>query len=649
MRFGRFSAGVAVSILLLAMLLAGFGLAQYNESPMLADRVATGELPAVAERLPVNPVVLDIPGREIGQYGGTWRRAQVGEIGWVWRLANFEAFAIWDERQETYVNELLESYEFNDDLTELTVHLHEGTKWSDGAPYTVDDYIFWWEEVVNGLDPNGNASPWTYMIQPWTNFGGETMQLEKIDDNTMRYHFAIPHPTAPLWWQTAPHFGLEVWPAHYIKTIHPNYNTEVEGWRLMSQQLREIGIYNPEMPTLSPFMPVEYIPGEHLIAERNPYFWKVDAEGNQLPYIDRVRIDFVTDVETLKLKLVTGEVDFQIREELTAADYPLLAAGQERGDYTMRLFHTGRGAQPALYPNLNHSDDTLRRFFRNQNVRIALSIGIDRVTINELIYNGLLQPISATFGADSWHFKAVPNGQEILEEWQQTYAEYDPERANRLLDEAGYLRGSDGRRLFPDGTPIEFVVSINSIDQNKRYLDVAQLIRETWTGLGIRAIMDDMSNDEWRQQVFTIQDYDMFMFESSDLDNFAWPAALFPGVGGRWEPEVTRWYKSNGARGLSPEHYSEMGEGDYERRLLDLFTRMLSETDELKRHEIVIEGVRIHIDDGPFMIGVVGEPTIPGIIKNNFRNVGEFAITGPHWMNSPRNMYPELFFFATEE
>jgi len=641
-----------VLMMLVAWMAVGVYLAasQYNEAPMLAEMVARGELPPVEERLPEHPVVLNVP--EVGVYGGTWHRVQAGETDWVWRLVSFEAFAIFDPHQRELLPELADSWEFIDEnYTQMLVHIHPGIKWSDGVPYTAEDYVFWWNEVVLGKDPAGNPSPWAWMAQPWTMRGGVPMKVEALDDYTLLFTFGAPNPTAPLWFQTGPHFAMEVWPAHYVKTLHPNYNPDIDSWDVMEKTLKTQGNQNPDQPVLSPWKTVEYVPGQHLILERNPYFWKVDQEGNQLPYIDRVIVEYVSDVETLKLKLVSGEVDFQIRDELTSADYPLLAAGQESGGYTLKLYHTGRGAQPCLFPNLNSENDQLRKFFRDQRVRIALSIGIDREYINELIYNGLLKPYSATIGEDSWHFAAVPEGQEILREWQTRYSEYDPERANKLLDEAGYPRGPDGWRRFPDGSVVQFTCAVNLLDENKRYLEVMQLVKEYWAELGIKLIVDDMSDDEYWTTVDNLN-YDMYCYESSDLDCFAWPATLFPTVHWRTWPQVTKWYKTGGEQGKAPEYYSSRGEGDVERRLIDLYEQILSlpgAPDSTERHRLVLEGIRIHIEEGPFMIGIVGEPTIPGVIKNNFRNVGDFCITGPHWMNAPRNMYPEQFYFGPEE
>ncbi|MBA7543989.1 Periplasmic alpha-galactoside-binding protein [subsurface metagenome] len=196
----------------------GKKITQYNEAPMLKKMVERGELPPVEERLPSSPVVLQTLDK-IGQYGGTWRRVQVDEIHWVWNLANFESLAIFDIYQENLVPELAKEWMFNNDYTELTLKLHEGIKWSDGVPFTVDDIIFWWEEVVLGKDDYGSDSPWAWLALPWTMRGGKPMRLQKIDNYTIRFFFAAPNPTAPLWWQTGPHY-IYIWPTHWVKQYH---------------------------------------------------------------------------------------------------------------------------------------------------------------------------------------------------------------------------------------------------------------------------------------------------------------------------------------------------------------------------------------------------------------------------------------------
>ena len=618
----------------------------FNEAPMLAALVKSGALPPVDQRLPKQPVVLNVP--EVGTYGGTWHTVQAGEIDWVWGLNVFEGFGIFNPHGDKIVPELADSWNMNSDYTEMTIHLHQGIKWSDGVPFTVDDVIFWWNEVILGKDKKGSGSPWDYEKAPWTTRGGKAMTIAKIDNFTLKYHFFAPNPTAPLWFQTAPWFPYTVYPMHYVKKFHPQYNANISTWDELQKAITWGGMRNPDQPVLGPWKTASYVPGQRLVLERNPYFWKVDQKGNQLPYIDKVEISYVSDIETLKLRLVEGDSDFQVRDELSSADYPLLLAGQKRGNYTVRFYHTGRGAQPCLFPNLEVANDNLRHFFREQRVRIALSVGIDRKAINDLIYNGLSKPFSGTFGADSWHFK-VPGGPELLNEWQQKYSEYDPDRANQLLDAAGYRRGPDGVRRFPDGSQVTFTVLVNTLDQNKRYLDVMQMVKENWFEIGVKANMHSVSNDEWVNYRDSYN-FEMLCWESSDLDDIAWPGALFPVVSGRNWPQVTEWYLTHGEKGIPPQTYVNKGEGDVELRLINLYEKVLSmpgAPDSLERHKLIHEAIRIHIDEGPFMIGVEGEPTIPGIVKNNFKNVGDFGITGPHWANFPRNLYPEQFFFAS--
>jgi len=614
--------------------------AQYSEAPMLAELVAQGDLPPVGERLPAEPVVLT-PNGEVGEYGGTWHQAQESDFPEWMMLQIYEGLGMWNPRQSAFVPELAESWEYNADNTELTLRLRKGIKWSDGQPMTADDYLFWWNEVVLGTDDDDNPSPWTWFQQPWTLAGGEPMQLEKIDDYTILHRFGAPNPNAHYWWETEPIYQ-RIWPSHYLKQFHPNYAEGVADWQPLVEVVRFHGVGNPDMPVVTPWKTVQYVADQRLVLERNPYFWKVDSEGNQLPYIDRIEVSYVGTMDNVKLRILNGEVDFQIRPEMTGADYPLLFEGQEQGDYQVKLYQTGRGAQPALYPNLNHAEPKLQQFFRDQRVRTALSIGIDRTLINDVIYNGVLKPIQGTIGADSWHFK-VGDGPQLLEAWQQVAAEYDPERANQLLDEAGYARGTDGRRTFEDGTPIAFVITINTTDQvTKKYVDALDIVKEGWAELGVDVILDDVSPEEWEQTINSLS-YDMYAYESSDHNAFTWPAQLIPAVHERSWPAVTRWVKTGGEQGKGPEAFP----GDLEERLLAIWDKIQTEPDEAKRHALVHDAIRIHINEGPFFFGVVGEPTIPGVIRNNFKNVGDYAITGPFWADAPRNMYPEQFFIDT--
>jgi peptide/nickel transport system substrate-binding protein len=420
---------------------------KYQEAPQLAEMVAAGTLPPVEERLPENPIVVKAI-ESIGQYGGTWYRGWRGikDFHCYGRLV-YEPMLRWPRDPKDPVQPgLAEKWEWSDDGKELTLYLRKGLKWSDGAPFTVDDIIFWWEDIE--LDENITKAPHgEWMV------GGEPMQLEKIDDLTIKLKFAAPNGLAETvglafhgnqWPLGFERFGFFA-PRHYLEQFHPKYNPNAD-YKLFEEKAWE---YNTERPGMTPWRITEWETGaDHMLATRNPYYWKVDEEGKQLPYIDEIYFYLVEDNAAINTLALAGKIDMQNRG-INFAQYTVYQENAEAGNFHLYPWTSASWSFLSFYPNQSYDDPKYRKLLQNPKFRQALSLAIDRDLLNDVMMLGQAVPRTEPVVRDSALFQ---------EDIENLYGEYDPEKANALLDEIGLKPGADGMRTFADGTPIELVV-----------------------------------------------------------------------------------------------------------------------------------------------------------------------------------------------
>lgn len=408
----------------------------YNESPMLRTRVAAGELPPVEERLPKEPGrVKDIAPEnidlEIGQYGGTLRVLLGGESWWI-QVENpvtHTDLYCWP----TEIGDgMLKGYEVNDDYSVFTFYMREGMRWSDGYPFTSEDFRFWYEDVL--LNEKLTAVfPTVYKTARKPD--ASPMELKVIDEYTFQITFDGPFGSFLTRWAT---YGLQpIRPAHYVKQFHPGYTPmeeleplieeagfeKGEWWRLYQKKI-SIGTFIPDLPVLSPFVLKRRI-NQVTEYERNPYYWKVDAAGNQLPYIDRM-VTTQTTPEAGLMRILAGEVDL-VADSASTDNLAVYKEYEERGGYNVQLMNTHY--IPALIFHLNTVDPVWNEVVGDIRFRKAVSYALNRQEIIESVYPGASLPT-----------------------WMPTDSSYNPDKANQLLDEMGLdKRDADGYRLGPDG------------------------------------------------------------------------------------------------------------------------------------------------------------------------------------------------------
>ena len=329
------------------VVLFGFATAQYQQAPSLS-----ADLPPVAERLPNQPLVLE-PVEEVGTYGGTWRMVDYDDtLGWTRQTIWIEPFVKFNRDLNGIRPNVLESWEWNDDATGLTLNFREGMKWSDGEPLTANDYLFWWNDMVINENVPVEAPTWT---RP----GGEDMIVEKVDDYTVRLGFSEPNPLF-LEFAGRGHYNSaqQIVPAHYLKQFHPDYSDAENSDELMKRYDTNTRLQYPDMPTFLAWKVKQFNSGQSALFERNPYYWKVDTAGNQLPYIDNLEVQISSSGsanEQVTLKAIAGELDMQTRD-IDLKDISLVLENAEAGDYRVLMWSRGDFAWPWLMLMYDYPD-----------------------------------------------------------------------------------------------------------------------------------------------------------------------------------------------------------------------------------------------------------------------------------------------------
>jgi peptide/nickel transport system substrate-binding protein len=367
--------------------------AKPTEIPIFAERVKAGTLPPMAARLPSQPRVMALAsmGREVGRHGGTIRMLMgdqrdirlITVYGYT-RLVGFDAAG-------KLQPDVLASYESENDRV-FTLRLRPGHRWSDGHPLSAEDFRYWWEDVANNKRLVRSGLPLSLLAD------GKGPRFEVIDPLTIRYTWEEPNPKfMPALAGAQPQTLMM--PAHYMKQFHEKYADKKQlADAIAAARLRDWGALherksrayrpeNPELPVLDPWVNTIAPPAERFVFVRNPYFHRVDEQGQQLPYVDQIELS-IGSGSLIPAKVASGESDLQARY-IRFDNYTFLRAHENRQKYRVLLWDQGTGSQITLKPNLNAGDPVLRTLFRDVRFRRAMSLGINRKDINQVIFFGL--------------------------------------------------------------------------------------------------------------------------------------------------------------------------------------------------------------------------------------------------------------------
>jgi len=474
--------------------LAADPLPAMRETPSLMDRVKSGALPPVDKRIPQQPRIIerfaggDGPGKQGGQLNMLISASRDTRLMTVY---TYTRLIVYDDKFQLHPD-ILESYEVKEGR-EFTLRLRAGHKWSDGHPFTTEDFRFFWEDVANNSDLSPSGPSVELLVD------GQPPEVEIIDERTIRYSWAKPNPHfIESQARAAPLFLFR--PAHYLKTLHGKYTPEEDilklykGSRWANVFKRQDAMYgnsNVDMPTLNPWVLTTVPPSQRFIFARNPYFHRIDQKGQQLPYIDDVILN-VAAAKLIPAKAGLGEADLQSRY-LGMRDYTFLRKSAKQSGVRVYLWESGSCSQLALYPNLNARDEEWRKLMRDVRFRRALSLAIDREDLNESVYLGLAKPSNNTIMERSALFKP---------EYATKWANYDLKQANYLLDEIGLnKRNDEGTRLLPNGRSATIVVEHSS--EETEDADDLQLIGEFWKRVGIKMLTKPQTSENFRLRAFS--------------------------------------------------------------------------------------------------------------------------------------------------
>jgi peptide/nickel transport system substrate-binding protein len=609
----------------------------YSESPSFNVAIAQGKLPPLDERLPQNPLILDVV-EKIGEYGGVLRRGYTGMAD-KWNAAKMEEGMLMRWRQPeggsiSLVPYVCSGFEVNSDASEFTWYLRKGIKWSDGEPLTTEDVRWWYEDLIQeGVIP----------LDVIWKAGGEDMVIEIVDDYTFKTVFAAPNPITPTWLASTegltsgrgPNFCD---PAHYMKQFHAKYAEKEE----LDKKVKDAGLAdwkdflgswapatsmftNPDRPVIIAWQTKVPPPATRYLMERNPYFWQVDPAGNQLPYIDQIAMDLFQNREAFVFKILNGEVDVQGRH-VSSANFTLLKEGEEKGDYRVVVWVNPGGVGYSVNTGYGIEDDpVLHALLNDVNFRRALSVAIDREEIVELAYDGLMTPRQAS---------PAPGTPEYDAEWEKSYAQYDPDLANQLLDELGLdKRGGDGFRLRSDGETLTILLEIIEGIAMTGTVDQHELVKEYWEAVGVKIVMRTVSRELQEEHS-----------SANLLPLSVWGGGGMPIGYGMHGPAVNppgapyaAWYLSDGEEGIKPSDDHPWWE------IPALWDQIMVEPDLEKSLELWLQ-IRDIRKEQLWEIGVAGLGPAIYIVKNNVANFPSGLIDS----NTFRNLglaRPQQFFF----
>ncbi len=620
---------------------------EFSEAPMLAEMVAAGELPPVEERLPDPEDIYVIePLHEIGKYGGTWRRGFTGPADGenLMRINSSSRLLTWNYDASKIIPSLIKDWEINEDHTQYTLHLRRGAKWSDGHPFTAEDILFWYEDVA--LNEEIWPTPPNEMM-----IGGEVGLLEAVDDFTVRWTFAAPFPlfldilaghnavgvgpdTVGAW------NGGGYMPKHYMSQFLPAYSSEAEvtakaeaegfqSWLEMFSYMAYLP-HNPDVPTMGPWKTVTPVNEAVWSEVRNPYYWAVDTEGNQLPYIDEIVVTLAEDREVLLLRALAGEIDFQGRH-ISISRLPVLIENMGTGDYRVDI---GRGFCHSAGFHFNHSydgDDEIQQWIRNVDFRRALSLGIDRDQINEAYFLGLGVGGSVMCSPD------LPStaGEEYVTKW----ATHEPDQANEMLDAIGLTEKDDeGFRLRTDGSGERLRIEIGMVAGGNE--PIAEMVKDHWKDIGIWADLKAQERSLFETEARANKHQIGIWGNGGASQLWLYPRHVLPVNTNEayMGPEIARWFVSGGEDGMAPP-YPEM------ERALELFRKGATVGAE-ERNKIGQE-IWMLVVDQVWSMGTVGQSAGVAVTKNNMGNVPRRGCPAQH-CRTPASGHPPTWYFTDQ-
>ena len=596
---------------------------RFYEAPMLAALVAEGKLPPVEERIGQDPQVVR-PAFEIGQYGGVLRDAGPQYESGQMVDEGQQAMAKWPPNPKIFYPNIPKSWELSADERVFTLHLRRGMKWSDGDDFDAEDFEFFYEDILK------NKEITALIPEPRERYrvGGELMTMRVIDRYTVEYTFAVPNFNATRsGWARGRAFA----PKHYLSKYHISYNDNAgrvaksEGYDTWMQAFaahhadrghtgsRAVAHRFEGLPVADIFVLKEDQPGVQYY-ERNPYYFKVDTAGNQLPYVDGIQTLRLERTAVIAAKLMAGELDWPKSSFMDMADLAVYKRNEALGNYRILLWkNQGRSSSLSIALNYTHQDPVKRKIFYDLRFRQALSLAINREEMSNKLYFGQVEP---------WTL-SVPSHWTGFEDWMgKHYAEYDVDRANELLDEMGLEWDADHKwRLQPDGKPV--FIEGTHWQTKLTFLDGMELLALYWAEIGIRMDPKFIAAPLWEERGFANLLDATFADTgggSEIVAQSAYPLRLIP----PWHwihccPTSSvpwgQWYHSGGKEGEEPPPEIK--------RLFELTDQFLAAKPGTPEYEAAAHELLKRNAENLYVFGTVSSPPSVVAVNNRIGNLPE--------------------------
>ncbi len=625
---------------------------KFGEAPMLAEQVKSGKLPPVEKRIPEEPMVVK-PLHSIGKYGGTWRRAFTGpadaENGN--RIVSTDKILFWDYTGTKVMPCVAKEWKISDDGKVVIIFLRKGMKWSDGQPFTADDFVFWHEDVYLNKDLQPTPHP-DFMVN------GKLGRLYKRDDYTVVFEFPesnflfvdiLAGSTSIGGGQATQQFGGRTMgaymPAHYIKQFHPKYVAKEElekkakaagfdGW-LSYIKNRWDWRLNPELPVLAPWKTVTPINTPTWVLERNPFYYGIDSQGNQLPYIDRISMALAENLEVVNLRAIAGQFDLQERHT-GLSKLPVFLENRAKGNYDIHLDPALNGSDATL--QINHAyeaDPEIAKWLHTRDFRRAIALGINRDQLNETFWLGVGTPGSVA-PAESMPYSPGP-------EWRKKWSTHNPKQANEFLDKLGLTKkDAEGYRLRTDGKGRIRLEMMTVAGAFIPHTQICEMIKQQWKQIGIDADVKEVERNLSYARINNNEHHIAIWPNDGTEVIYLFPRHALPldPVEALLGYPIARWYASNGQQGKEPQDPQL-------KKALEMFRSAAGKKTQ-ERYKIAQEIWKIIVDE-QISIGTVGQsPAVMGVrvVSKRLGNIPARQVNAQH-ARTPCSSHPTTFFFKS--
>jgi len=610
---------------------------KFQEAPSLKS----AGLPPVEQRLPENPYVIPHNWVKPGKYGGKLNQIVFSSTGIGDASSDREFFyghslLRWLNDGQDVAPGLVESWESSADASEWTLNFRKGVKWSDGQPFTTDDIMFWWDGFI--LPEKMAQTP----PDECRSGKGTLAKFDAVDATTLKMTFDAPSPLSAdrlaMWVNGNNGSNGPIWvmPKHYLKQFHPKYNKKAPAdWDKVGGLMQTHSDWHrtPDCPTLIGYKCKSFSDTKGVVLERNPYYWAVMPNGDQLPYIDELDFTVVTNPENGKLQVQQGSVDFCMGgfNQITLNDVQGLRNSASKSQTEVVLWDSGSGTGSIFFFNYDYPDPDLRKLIREPKFRQAISHAFNRQAVQKAVYFNTGERTTGTLSPKAKEYLVNDTGKQSYKSWRDSYVEYNPDKAKQMLDDLGLKAGSDGMRTLPNGKPLKLRIDYQADESTEHKTKDNQLVSDL-KAVGLSMTMNPVSPQSYDSQWMSGKLMAHSNWEVGDGPNhLLYPQWLVPLEYTRWAPLEGQWYQQLGTN----TNKTELSKSPWDRhppwmepdkngpiqKLWDTYNQSKVEVDEMKRDQLVWDMIKVHVSDGPFFQGTVANYPQVIIVKNGLKNV----------------------------